>query len=169
MGINFFKEEEIITENNFGICDEEADVTIKTPAYVDKDPHNKHKWIATVTNNSQKHIGFIAVDNNIEIKRENGDMENRCDAMLHNEDYIIFVELKDKRDNWIRDAVEQQLLTTINIFKSCHDISKFRHRLAYVCNKKHPCFATSHKEDIQKFKNEHDVRLIIGSDIVLKA
>lgn len=168
MNINFFKEEIQLNENIFGICDDE-DETIKTPAYADTNPANLHKWIAKVTNKSGKSVGFIAVDNKIEIKRENGDMENRCDAMLHNKNYIIFVELKDQGKDWIKHAVEEQLLTTINIFKNCHDITQFRYRLAYACNKKHPTFAVSHKEYMQRFKNEHNVRLVIGSDITLKA
>ncbi len=167
MKIDFLKEEEIVTESYFGICDESND-TVKMPAYVNTCDTNSSNWIAKVTNNSGKPIGFIAVDYNIEIRRENGDMENRCDALLHNDEYIIFIELKDKKDDWIKLAVEKQLLTTINIFKSCHDITKFRHRIAYVCNKKHPNFAVSNKEYMQRFKNEHNIRLIIGCNITIK-
>lgn len=54
------------------------------------------------------------------------------------------------------------------IFKSCHVITAFRHRVAYACNKKHPSFACSHKEYMQRFRNEHNVRLIIDCHIVLK-
>lgn len=167
MDIDFFKEEEVVPDVLFGICDDD-DETTKTPAYVDKTLANANKWIAKVMNHSGKSIGFIAVDNKIEIRRPNGDMENRCDAMLHNDDNIVFVELKVQAKDWIKHAVEEQLLTTIEVFKSCHDINKFRHRLAYACNRKHPFFAVSHKEYMQRFWAEHNVRLIIGRDIVLK-
>lgn len=96
MAIDFFKDEEPVECSPFGICDDE-DEAIKTPAYVDTYEARKDKWIAVVTNKSGKRIMFIAVDNKIEIKRDDGQMENRCDAMLHNEDYIIFIELKDQR------------------------------------------------------------------------
>ena len=154
MKIDFLKEEEIVTESYFGICDESND-TVKMPAYVNTCDTNSSNWIAKVTNNSGKPIGFIAVDYNIEIRRENGDMENRCDALLHNDEYIIFIELKDKKDDWIKLAVEKH-------------ITKFRHRIAYVCNKKHPNFAVSNKEYMQRFKNEHNIRLIIGCNITIK-
>jgi hypothetical protein len=95
-------------------------------------------------------------------------MENRCDAMLHNVENIIFVELKIQRLNWIKHAVEEQLQTTIQIFKENNDIKKFRHRLAYVCNRKHPRFCYSNKQLMQQFRDRNDVRLIISRDIVIK-
>ncbi len=166
MAINFFEDEKVVNDVRFGICDD-VDVSVKTPAYVDLT--HEARWVAKVTNNSGCPVGFIAVDNKIEMRRENGEMENRCDAMLHNDIYVIFVELKDQTKNWIKRAVEEQLLTTINIFKANHDISKYRYRIAYACNKRHPVFAVSQKEYMQRFKKEHNVRLIIGCDIVLKA
>lgn len=165
--IDFFHNETVVKSRLFGICDDE-DSTVKTPAYYDEDERNENMWGARVTNNSTKDISFIAVDNAIEIRRENGDMESRCDAMLHNDENIIFVELKDQRENWIEHAVNDQLLTTVNVFKKCHDINTFRHRVAYACNKKHPMFAKSHRTMMQKFKNEHGVRLVICRDIVIK-
>lgn len=92
--IDFFKDEMPVGDALFGICDDE-DEAAKTPAYVDADAKHKEEWTAVVTNRSGKIISFIAVDNKIEIRRENGQMENRCDAMLHNDEYIIFIELKD--------------------------------------------------------------------------
>lgn len=167
MQVDFFEYEEIVTKSCFGICDDE-DISLKTPAYIDIKEENENAWIAKVTNNSGKAIGFIAVDNKIEILREDGNMEHRCDAILHNEDNIIFVELKEQRKDWIKDAVEDQLLATINIFKSLYNISVFKNRVAYVCNRRHPSFAYSHKEYMQKFRNEHNVRLIICRDIKIK-
>ena len=165
--IDFFKDEEEINAALFGICDDE-DEAEKTPAYASTEPAQREQWIAIVENRTKEPVYFIAVDNKIEIKRENGEMENRCDALLRHAKYIIFVELKDQRKDWITHAVEEQLLTTIRIFKNCHDINAFRHRMAYACNKKHPTFAVSHKEYMQRFKNEYGVRLIIGCDIVIK-
>lgn len=106
-----------VKDTLFGICDDE-DEAAKTPAYVDVDVNRQDKWTAIVKNKSEKIISFIAVDNKIEIKRDNGQMENRCDAMLHNDDYIVFIELKDQGKDWIRHAVEDQLVTTINILSN---------------------------------------------------
>lgn len=165
--IDFFKDEMPVNADCFGICDDE-DEHVKTPAYVDTDESRRENWTATVFNRSGKTIAFIAVDNKIEMKRDTGEMENRCDAMLHNEDYVVFVELKNQGSNWIRHAVEEQLATTIQIFKENHDINVFKHKLAYVCNKRRAAFAVSHKEYMQRFRNQYGVRLVIGGEIVLK-
>ena len=37
-------------------------------------------------------------------------MENRCDALLHNNYWIAFIELKVQKRNWIKRAVEEQLV-----------------------------------------------------------
>lgn len=166
--IDFFADEEQIEAGCFGICDN-LDDSVKTPAYVDLDSNNESLWVAKVLNQTGESVGFTAVDNKIEIRRDNGDMENRCDAMLHQSDrYIVFVELKDQEKGWIRHAVEDQLATTIRIFQQCHDMTIFRHKLAYACNRRHPRFASSHKEYMQRFKSTYGVRLVIGQEIVLK-
>lgn len=167
MKINFFGDEQTIMNATFGICDD-TDAAAKTPAYTDCTPANKDKWIAEVDNQTGKAIGFIAVDNKIEIRRANGDMENRCDAMLHNEDNIIFIELKDQEKHWISHAVQDQLATTVNIFKANHDIDCYRHKQAYACNRAHPQFAFSQKELMQRFYHEHGIRLLITSQITIK-
>ena len=71
MDIDFFKDEEVVSEKLFGICDD-GDDAVKSPAYVDKDPAKIDNWIAKVSNEFAKAVCFIAVDNKIEIRRENG-------------------------------------------------------------------------------------------------
>lgn len=139
----------------FGICDDE-DKAEKTPAYVSCEQQDK--WCATVVNNSGKAINFTAVDNCVVVYRDNGEMENRCDAMLTNADNLVFVELKDERKNWLSHAIEQ-LQTTIDVFKSNNDVSKFAHKRAFACNKRHPQFAYSNKELKQKFFQKNGFRL----------
>lgn len=165
--INFFKDEEKIEEKCFGLCDD-FDEQAKTPAYCSINLEEKENWIATVSNKTDNSIAFIAVNNKIELRRANGEMDYRCDAMLHNEDYIVFVELKNQRENWIKHAVEDQLLSTINAFKNAQDITQFKHKVAYACNKKQPKFAVSHKQYMNDFKRKNDVRLIISNEITLK-
>ena len=165
--IDFFKDEIEINAKYFGICDN-AIPGVKKPAYVDSDIENRNKWIAVVSNSSKTPVYFNPIDNNIEIKRANGKMENRCDALLHNSYWIAFIELKVQRSGWIKRAVEEQLATTINVFKQNHDISKFRHRYAYACNRLKPHFAYSHKVYMQQFYDTHGVRLVIVRDIDVK-
>lgn len=165
--IDFFEGETEINSEFFGICDD-PDTGVKTPAYIDSDIGNENKWIAVVNNHSKAPVYFNPIDNNIEIKREDGEMENRCDALLHNNYWIAFIELKVQKRNWIKHAVEEQLASTINVFKQNHDISRFKHRYAYACNRLKPKFSYSHKIEMQEFYDIHGVRLVIGRDVHVK-
>ena len=93
-----------ITAEMFGICDDD-DKAEKTPAYVSLE--NEEKWGAIIKNHSGKPLNFTAVDNCVVVRRDNDDMENRCDAMLSNADNLVFVELKNERQKWFPHAVEQ--------------------------------------------------------------
>ena len=153
---------------NFGICDDE-DESAKTPAYVSIDPTDK--WVAIVQNRTEKPINFTAVDNCIEIRRANGDMDNRCDAILTNDEHIVFIELKVQRTSgWITHAVDEQLQTTIDHFKENCDIDKYRYKRAFVCNRKISTF----QMPVIKAKNEcfllkrNHIRLSIEQTIVFK-
>ena len=108
-----------ITAEMFGICDDD-DKAEKTPAYVSLD--NEEKWGAIIRNYSGKPLNFTAVDNCVVVRRDNDDMENRCDAMLSNADNLVFVELKNERQKWFPHAVEQ-LQKTIDVFKQYNDVS----------------------------------------------
>lgn len=140
---------ENIYAKKFGICDDE-DEGAKTPAYISTNPADK--WVAVVQNQTEKAINFTAVDNCIEIRRSNGDMDNRCDAILTNDEHIVFIELKVQRTSgWITHAVDEQLQTTIDHFKENCDINKYRYKRAFVCNRKFPRFNVSNKEKMNVF------------------
>lgn len=168
MSIDFFVakcQTENIRDKEFGICDDE-DEAIKTPAYVNMD--HPEKWIAIVKNLSDKSINFTAVDNCVEVTREDGTTDFRCDAMLTNEDHIVFVELKDQKARWITHAVDEQLQTTIDNFKANHDLSKYKYKRAFVCNKKSPNFRVSYKEKMNAFYIKNGIRLNLIREIVFK-
>ncbi len=79
------------TKRKFGLCDESAS------AYIDEEARNKNdKWIAEIRNPNEIQVDFYAIDNCIEIKKANGDMESRCDGMLYYNKTLIFVELKNR-------------------------------------------------------------------------
>ena len=84
----------------------------KDPAYVDR--NQPDKWVAVVKNQTNQSINFTAVDNCVEMNRSDGTMDFRCDAMLTNDDNIVFVELKVQAADWIFHAVDEQLQTTID-------------------------------------------------------
>ena len=59
---------ENITAGVFGICDD-SDEGKKTPAYVSLD--NGDKWTAVVKNDTDVPLNFTAVDNCVDMHREN--------------------------------------------------------------------------------------------------
>ena len=144
-----------ITHEQFGICDD-VDLDEKTPAYVTLE--NPTQWGATVVNQSGHPLNFTAVDNCVEVHRNNHDMESRCDAMLTNAEHLVFVELKDERKNWLTHAA-QQLQKTIEMFSQNNDLSKYKHKRAFACNKRHPHFSYSNKELKQAFRQNTGFRL----------
>ena len=88
--------------------------------------------------------------------------------MLTNEDNIVFVELKEQMAGWITHAVDEQLQTTIDNFKTNHDISKYRHKRAFVCNKKYPNFRVNYKGKMDAFYKKNHIRLNLIREIVFK-
>ena len=163
--IDFFKAEcqtDNITARHFGICDAQDG----SKAFVDYD--NEDIWIAKVDNRSGQPLNFTAIDNCIEIKRADGNMDNRCDAMLTGAGYIIFIELKIQDKNWITHAVEEQLQTTIDHFKATHTLEGYRKKFAYACNRRHPYFQSSEMTRMNNFRRKNGVRLCIASEIVIK-
>lgn len=121
--VNFFLEqcqESNIIDIHFGICDDKNN----TPAYVDR--IEQKKWIAIVENPNQRNIRFTAIDNCIDIRRSNGKMDSRCDAMLDYDENIVFIELKDQRSSWISEGLDQ-LEATIKSFQANHDLRQFKH------------------------------------------
>ncbi|MEM9885152.1 MAG: hypothetical protein AAF849_04610 [Bacteroidota bacterium] len=158
--IDFFRKECVveIDAKQFGICDDND----KLPAYPDTD--NADNWIAIVQNENQKTIQFIAIDNCIPIWRAKGEMESRCDGMLFYEDNIDFVELKVVRNKWIQNGIIQLRITITN-FLNVYEIDEFKRKRAFLTNSKHPQFKFSHKEQMQKFKQETGFRLVIAGAI----
>jgi len=164
MSINFFeaKCQSTTGESLFGLCDNED----SSPAYLDFS--SKTKWNATVNNSvPPKELEFVAIDNCIEILRENGEMDNRCDCLLTYPENIIFVELKNKSSNWVSEGMNQ-LEVTIKNFDNNHGLLNYQHKRAFVANKKHPYFRVIDVEKKRKFWDKYRVRLNIDAVIKIK-
>jgi uncharacterized pyridoxamine 5'-phosphate oxidase family protein len=147
------------TDTEFGICEDEDG----SKAYTDTD--NPKNWIATVSNESNKIVSFIAVDNCIFNKTDEPG-RRRCDGMLVAEDQLYFVELKNQMKGWISDAIEQ-LESTIAFFKESHNLEDFKHKKAYACNKKHKYFQEIDNETNLAFFRKHKVRLDVQAEIII--
>ena len=168
MVIDFFNNQcqQVSSEKIFGLCDEEG---TQKPAYIDV--NNRDKWIAEIENEEQKEVYFIAIDNCIEIWRDDDPtkMEKRCDGMLWYETTIVFVELKDRiskkdKNAWVEDG-EKQLKRTIEYFEKTEQSNKFAEKRAYIANKAHPKFKESQFQRMKSFKQETGYTLRIENRI----
>lgn len=90
--------------------------------------------------------------------------KGRCDAMVRYTENLIFIELKEVRTDWIKGGIAQ-LKETILYFKTNQKLGVYSKKRAFLANRKHPHFKFSHKENMQKFKNETGFRLIIHNKI----
>ena len=149
----------------FGLCDDPP--PNRKPAYIDE--VDGSKWIAVVGNDKLYPVDFIAIDNCIEITREDGRMEKRCDGLLKFETTTIFVELKQRKGagiDWIKEA-ENQLKTTITYFEHTADALKFSIKKAYICNSEHPKFRNSQASRMDQFLDDTGYVLRIENRIEL--
>lgn len=160
--INFFDaacRREAITDIQFGVCDNQNG----TVAYVDTE--NRDEWIATVNNPESKPVSFTAIDNRIEIRRKNGDMDSRCDGMIDYNENIVFIELKNQITGGSPKEGLNQLENTILHFQKNHDINIYRYKRAFVINKKRKHFQTIENELKRRFFDQYRVRISIGGEI----
>lgn len=162
--LNFFDTayqlEEDRTELVFGIVDPGNGQPARTT-------DNPDLYQAIVRNPQRRTLRFVPIDHNMDIRRPNGDPESTCDGMMHSgNDYLAFIELKDKEQGWASEA-EGQLRTTISLFKANHDDSRIRQRCAYAVNVRHPFFHPSFKQVMQQFKSQTGFILRFGREIVV--
>jgi hypothetical protein len=168
MKVDFFKAscQTITQETKFGICDDD-DKNIKTPAYINTD--DASKWIAEVLNESSKTITFTAIDNCIDMIRENGDMEKRCDGMITCEESLFLVELKDKTAHWQSSGIEQIESTLIQLIENNEKYYYgFKRRKAFVANKRHPQFQVVENAVMRRFSTQYKIWLDLRGTIEIK-
>lgn len=148
-------------ESLLGICDDEAG----NPVYWELDLSKKENWGAVVENKDELDLSLTAVDKCV-LKDEEYEGLARCDAMLRSSKHLFFVELKNQRKRWQKEAIEQ-LASTIELFLKYHDAAGFQHKKAYACNRKHPHFHVIDHEQKLRFKRQYDFRLDVQSSIIV--
>ena len=165
MNIDFCKIECQTNTNKkrFGIYDAED----KSPAKLKYDDENI--WNAIVINDNCKNLLFTAIDNCIEIKKTDGDMDNRCDCMLIYEETLLIIELKNKRDSWQSEGLSQIEATIKQMMEDIQFYNKFKKRKAIVANRKNqfPSFQESNKEQREYFKKEYKTRIQFEAEIII--
>jgi hypothetical protein len=164
--LDFFDQtfqEKPLNNSQFGLCDNEDGTAAFT------DTMNKDKWIATVENPNGLTLVFTAIDKGV-IKDDEYPGNERCDGMLTSDNhlYLIFVELKNERGEWVQKGISQ-LESTIKLFDDTYPEKKkqYTYKKAYVCNKKHPHFQEIDNEQNLKFFRAYRFRLDIQAKILL--
>lgn len=167
MSVNFFEtdcKEESRNEKQFGICDDQNG----TKAYTDTS--DSTKWIAKVTNVKEIDISFTAIDNCVIVLKDGTkDKESSCDGMLTFTQNLYLVELKKQgTGGWISDA-KGQLENTIKLISENHDLSNFRYKKAFACNRKHPSFTVIDTAERKSFfERTGGFRIDVQAEIVVK-
>lgn len=162
MSINFFEptcQEQGITNALFGLCDDQNGKKAYTNVI------NPTKWIATVKNDNNKNLLFTAIDKCI-IKDNEQIGRGRCDGMLTSDEHLYFVELKNANSPWQTDAIEQ-LESTIQFFKTNHNIDAYRYKKAFACNKKKEKFRVIDNEFNIRFYRTYGFRIDIQAEILV--
>jgi hypothetical protein len=181
LSVDFFKDEciNVLSDKIFGLCDDdkEKEKEKEKPAYIDTNISNKDKnkngknekddWIATVINRNAHKVTFIAVDNCISLKKENGDKDKRCDVIIIYNNNIIFIELKNckRMNSKLVNKGIGQLKSTIEHFKKHHDIDEYSKKTAYLSNRPKPFFNSLETGEIGDFKKATGLRLSINKTI----
>ncbi|MEQ1733296.1 MAG: hypothetical protein ABL940_06460 [Bacteroidia bacterium] len=165
--ISPYKQAKTTSNNNiFGLCDDSTPNS-KTPAYIDNT--NKSNWIATVINKQNLLVEFYAVDNCRGTLNKDGNSESECDGILrYKTNTLVFVELKNKKSNWLKSGAEQMSIT-IQYFKQKKTEDNYIIKNC-LCNKKHPKFSLNDRvvstADIElKFKKETGIALHVSTEI----
>ena len=154
----------------FGLCDDPPPA--RNPAYIDE--QNGSVWIAVVSNERRFRVLCTAIDNCIELRRSDGQMDKRCDCMLsYTSDAlgstIIFVELKtrtEKGAGWVKDA-EGQLRASIKHFEDSTESDSFRTKRAYIANRSSPRYRETQMARMNQFYDDTGYVLRIENRLVL--
>ena len=162
MSLNFFRADcqfPPISINTFGLCDNQDG----TRAY--PDTANPDDWIAEVKNETNIDIVFTAVDKCVLLDHEYPG-RGRCDGMLTTDNHLYLVELKNQKPPWQSHAIDQ-LNSTIDFLNNNHDISQYKKRKAFACNKKRDKFVVIDNEFNKAFYNRTTFRIDIQAEIVI--
>lgn len=155
MAIDFFKQscKSSSSKAEFGLYDKPAPA--QEPAYIMED--DREQWIATVKNQEKIAVDFYALDSCLELLRDDGTMQQRCDGMLKAGEHVVFVELKERGNrNWFKSA-KPQLIETIDRYRLEHGISEDVLIKAYACNKLKPKASQQRIDDIVELRAEHRI------------
>ena len=167
MSVDFFKAncQTATRERKFGLHDAEDTSPVKIK--LAEEP----SWNATVLNNGGKTVLFTAIDNCIDLFRENGEMDNRCDCMLTYDKTLLLVELKNKKDSWQAEGLAQiENIVKRMVDEIPNNYFGYRRRKAIVANRRNqfPSFHESNAEQRQYFSSKYKMRIQFEAEILIE-
>jgi hypothetical protein len=161
MSVNFFKAEcqQQTAADEFGLCDNGPN----SWAYLTEDKQTT--WICKVLNPVLHQVEFTAIDKCIHILRDDGNDESSCDCMLTYPENIVFLELTESGKRWKEESIAQ-IESTLERFPT-NELARFRHKRAFVANRRHPDFHVIDVETKQRFFRQYRVRINVEAEIIL--
>jgi hypothetical protein len=156
MPVNYFNAHH--TESNlqqFGLYDEPD--PIKAPAYILE--AQRTKWIGIVNNPNQITVHFHGIDNDLTVRvykapPHEKEWESNCDGMLHYNNNVSFIELKERQGSgWLAGATTQ-LINTVKLFAMQQNLNDLDNVDAFVCNSMRPRSNGNHMKELQRFVDE---------------
>jgi len=136
------------------------------PAFIDI--LDEDTWIATVVNKDAKKVLFTAIDKCIDFPLINGNMTSRCDSMMTCDNCLYVIELKNKRADWQSSGIDQLEATIKDLMSELgQTYVNYRHKKAYVANRRHPNFHVIENETMERFRDLYRIRLDLQSIITI--
>jgi len=154
--------QDITDAKRFGICDD------KPHQRACIDTIDGRNWMTVIENDLRHDVTFTALDNCIEIRKDNGKMESRCEGIITYNYTIIFLEIKDRTggaNTWAKDA-DKQLKTSIALIELKVDLGNFLSRKAYISNRIQRGSKQNHPVRIKQFLEQTGYILRVNSSIV---
>lgn len=153
------------SEKKFGLYDAEDNTPTKIKLT------DEPNWNATIWNKESKPVLFTAIDNCIDMFKDNGEMDSRCDCMLTYHSTLLLVELKNSRGAWQAEGLAQIENIAKRMIEEIPDhYNSFEKRKAVVANKKKkfPPFHNSNMEQRQHFYSKYKMRVQFEAEIIIK-
>lgn len=157
-------------QDEFGLCDDPAPA--KNPSYISQ--NNTDQWIGIVKNPTNLSADFYGLDHSLKIPLPIPNahhIESLCDGMLHYENNLLFVELKERESSgWVGKATDQ-LINSIRLFSENHNINDFENVSGRICNSLKPRLNINIVHSLEKFRQETRKLMFRGGihmDLIVK-
>lgn len=135
------------------------------PAYLTTNEPEKRE--VKVTNKETLDLEFYAIDYCIIFRNERDLKESTCDAALkHKDDFIFFLELKNRTySGWLSKAIKQ-LENTLSLYNKS-EVHRAKNIKCFVCNTQRPRATESCKGLLAKFKMQNNCMLEVSHTITI--